>query len=1463
MYVLFAFLMLGGGIAHAQTDATREASENLARSARVAVDRNIAARIAAARELVAQNEFATAISSLQEILNRDHDAFVVENETYTSAKSAANRIIAKFPTGGSRLYEQQIGAEANSQFQQAVQTRSMILLAEVAVRFRNTNAGFDAIKNLAALAFDRGQFCEAASAYKDLLSHPRFQSPRDSATIVRLIIATLRCGQLAEAKSLYEQYRARLPGNPIRIGGELKEVQRWLANRLADNQQAGGNPSDWAIPRGNLARNRITTTTRPLSLAKWEFKTQIQAELQTVIADSLVELRDYGIADFTSHAPIVVGDTVVARTVDRLAAFDVKTGNVRWQRLFDNVWSQHGSNSQFLLNPNFRALVAESLSQQVQSDSVANSMSSDGIRLFVIEPTKKAATKRSFSRRGPPVIPPGGPPVSPAQNPTTSTNHITAIDLSNGKTVWNSASADSSSQTFFLGPPLPIGDTLYAVAQRGPEIVVDAIAAADGQRLWSIPLAISSESLSGNPRRRGNACPVAFADGMLICPTGAGIVVAVELMTRQVRWAYRYERTDSTVTQAAAIGRGQASVRQKWWNGWRDTAVVIDAGRVIVAPAESSRLLAFDVASGDLLWNQPRDDGLSILGTSNGKILIMEEYSVRARAIESGDEIWSAPIGKPAGRGFMHLTHCYIPLQRGGIASLSISNGAVKIAQPASKSPLGNLIPAEGGVISQSFGRIAFLPELASSLAAYKADSSGDDSQELVTRALVHREAGQLDETLGVLKQALQEQDEAAIRRKILDTLVKQLDADPAQWKNVLQQSTPFIDSPEERIQFLHATAIAAATAGDRVDALKLFMELSAMNPDADFMAQNGIHRVIRYDRLIQGQIAELSNAKDANAKKQIDDFMTQRRMAARDSLDPFATQRFASHFSQLKWGQRLLTEHFDKATVGVSFLKSQLRLHELADSSDEPTAAAATRALAQLYAARSFRTDAATHFRRLSREFAAFRFSDGKTGAEIVEGLADDSLVRAALESSSVSVWPNVVPTVTTIENKPQRSDVYFRTIQIDCAHGSLLDRITVGIHRTGESVRFQGDGQHGAWTLKLPDSKSPFRRYGHGLYRGWGIGHLLVLQVGTELFGIAPINDNGEPLAELLWSLNTLKDVRHAGIRTQRVRKGFGFDELLFVDDFDWTIGQIGPVRPGYIVYRERAKLVAIDPATGKKLWQRFDIPRESTISGDDAYIAIWQPEQQQVELLSVIDGSSQHARVLGITQSQVLFQQGRRWIVEDKSRDAHHIRCINVADESIAWQAQFPSGSVPFAVDLQTLGILQSNGVIDFLSRVSGKTLGTIETEIPAKLTQIRCAADEHRVYVVLSGPLSDPAKPAPQRAFGDYRNPWVNGTLYCLDRATFKLNWSQTVTDITFALDQPRDIPFLISSYRKQQKTDTGRTTIVSVIEFRDKRSGKPIFETTIDFQPVYTVLDPKPDKQQVDLHTPTRTFRLGY
>jgi hypothetical protein len=68
----------------------------------------------------------------------------------------------------------------------------------------------------------------------------------------------------------------------------------------------------------------------------------------------------------------------------------------------------------------------------------------------------------------------------------------------------------------WLGPPLPLGDSLYTVGRVDTELRLVVLAAADGRLLLQLPLAdVPSEKQETQTLRR-DACPIAFSGELLI-----------------------------------------------------------------------------------------------------------------------------------------------------------------------------------------------------------------------------------------------------------------------------------------------------------------------------------------------------------------------------------------------------------------------------------------------------------------------------------------------------------------------------------------------------------------------------------------------------------------------------------------------------------------------------------------------------------------------------------------------------------------------------------------------------------------------------------------------------------------------------------------------------------------------------------------------------------------------------------
>ncbi len=178
------------------------------------------------------------------------------------------------------------------------------------------------------------------------------------------------------------------------------------------------------------------------------------------------------------------------------------------------------------------------LNQRVWDDAPYGQMSSDGQQVFLL--WKLASDLEQMSTR---VLPFG------RQMPDGSveTNKLVALDLqAEGKLRWIVGDEDGTDEpklagAFFLGPPLPLLGQLYVLAEINGEIRLVVLDAATGRLQWAQQLAqVDQREIMQDPTRRAAGASPSFSDGILVCPTSAGAVVAVDISTRSLLWGYQY-----------------------------------------------------------------------------------------------------------------------------------------------------------------------------------------------------------------------------------------------------------------------------------------------------------------------------------------------------------------------------------------------------------------------------------------------------------------------------------------------------------------------------------------------------------------------------------------------------------------------------------------------------------------------------------------------------------------------------------------------------------------------------------------------------------------------------------------------------------------------------------------------------------------------------------------------------------
>lgn len=260
-----------------------------------------------------------------------------------------------------------------------------------------------------------------------------------------------------------------------------------------------------------------------------------------------------------------------------------------------------------------------------------------------------------------------------------------------------------------------------------------------------------------------------------------------------------------------------------------------------------------------------------------------------------------------------------------------------------------------------------------------------------------------------------------------------------------------------------------------------------------------------------------------------------------------------------------------------------------------------------------------------MHRELPTARFPDGRTESE---RLTSDPNLGAAHSAITKPFFPEVEPDVETL--KVRNFEVFCPFVPVEVEPGSLASRLDIMIDRTGSEILFRGEsffqsGQDEEHERKfvLPKTMSPLRGLaGHLLRRAWGIGRIVIVQVGSELYAITPLDDQGEPNSRFLWSHSIDLQIPLSQFKVVPKRPGIHSQGQIVVDDSNRAIGNVGPVRAGYLCYQSGTRLVAVETETGRELWRHNDCPSDVTVLGDDQHVYLWH-NADTVEILSAVDG------------------------------------------------------------------------------------------------------------------------------------------------------------------------------------------------------------------------------------------------
>ncbi len=307
--------------------------------------------------------------------------------------------------------------------------------------------------------------------------------------------------------------------------------------------QTAVSADDWLMYRGDARRNGSVRGSRPLLNPRSRVRVAHHPEIEKLIGQLRGAYLGQDLAALPSMHPLAIGNVILMRNSRSLLAVDFETGKLIWEAepfaddSFDQLLSMGGP-----AQPQFGQMPQKTqwLDQRIWDDPTYGTLTSDGDCIFFVEDLGLG------SGGGPAVILPRGQ----RQIPFPKTyNRLAARELkTEGKLKWevggpNGEDEPKLAEAFFLGPPLALQGRLYAMAEmKGQEIRLVVLSAKTGKLDWSQQLCVVEQNISQDPERRAGGASPSFADGVLVCPTSAGAVVAVDLTSRSLLWGYQYPR---------------------------------------------------------------------------------------------------------------------------------------------------------------------------------------------------------------------------------------------------------------------------------------------------------------------------------------------------------------------------------------------------------------------------------------------------------------------------------------------------------------------------------------------------------------------------------------------------------------------------------------------------------------------------------------------------------------------------------------------------------------------------------------------------------------------------------------------------------------------------------------------------------------------------------------------------------
>jgi outer membrane protein assembly factor BamB len=914
-------------LARAQRQPAVKPKPDQAAPLTLATDPAIQNYLADAEHAIKARKWADAARLLQQVLNARNDVVVSVKRPGPNGKevvcrtggwAAARRLLATMPAQGLAAYRKVAGPWAADLLELARDRQDTDFLARIARRFPYTEAGTEALRLLGSHYLDFGHAAQAVACYERLLEDAG--AAATPPLLYQAALAYLYAGDHASAARTRKALDARIGTEGLRLGERklsTQEVRQTLDKAARVNPAV---PPDWPMVGGNPARSAQGNGGTPILQPRWRWST-IHDEVETTIGQAQAKHADTEVwvkmaldaqerlkqPVLPGFCPIAIKGRLFYRSHGGLVAIWLNAGpdaggqhtagELAWKAiLFGALTHLLGEPIYKQVMNEWQGMYRQNLANLIIENSAPGTLSTDSVKIFLIEElgilphpvwVQERAWLGRLAKREVGWPPPGD------LNRMIHQNVLQAYDVESGKLIWELPDRNkpgSLAGTHFLGAPLPSGRGLYALNEKKGEFRLLCLDPNDNGRVfWTQPLAAFRDPITSNVFRRAHPLHLAYSNGVLICPTGAGTMLGVDLLTRGVLWSYSYQENPlvKAVFQVNFKGRPVAPMALPVFSGFHSSPPVIQNGKVVFAAPDADSVHCVSLRDGMPLWSVQRGDDLYLAGVHAGRVLLVGKNGCRALDMKDGKQVWALQTGVPAGQGVAAEGVYYLPQKGGEVCAIDIERGQIRarIRSRNKGEELGNLIFHADHLLSQSATHVAAFPLLRSTLTQIDQalKKNPNDPTALAGRGELRLANGRVQAAIDDLRLALANKPPRELLPRVHFLLYQALDefftADfngaekkyLDDYRKACQAEDPD-ETRRRRARFLFLVGTGRERQGKLVEALRFYVQFAEL-ADKGGMIQAPEDRALRVNvrAWIRGRINGLFSRANAEQRKALE----------------------------------------------------------------------------------------------------------------------------------------------------------------------------------------------------------------------------------------------------------------------------------------------------------------------------------------------------------------------------------------------------------------------------------------------------------------------------------------------------------------------------------------------------------------------------------------------------------------